>query len=123
MEWFLQIFLPIFITQVLVVIIPIIGRRLENRPEWKRIKQEMADKKEQVETCKNNLVNIACSKLAWEEKQKMIDFYKEELTKLKDEITKLNKELPEKQKENIKLNVSEIISAVDKLTPTKKGGK
>ena len=29
----------------------------------------------------------------------------------------------EKEKENIKLNVSEIISAVDKLTPTKKGGK
>lgn len=116
--------LPFFITQLLIILVPIIGRHLENKPEWKRIKQEIEDKKNQVETCKNNLVNIACSKLAWEEKQKMIDFYKEELTKLKNEIVKLNKELPAKQRENIKLNVSEIINAVEKITPTsKKGGK
>lgn len=107
--------LTILITQFLVIIVPIICRLVENRPEIKRIKQQIADKKEQIETNKNALINICYSNLEWQLKQPLIDFYKDELNKLKAEIIKLNDELPKRQRENIKLNVSEILTAVEKL--------
>lgn len=118
MEWFLQIFLPIFITQLMIIIptiINVVGRHLENKPEWKRIKQQIEDKKKQLETHKQAVNNVCVSKLAWSLKQPLFEFYKEEMLKLKDEIIRLNNQLPEKQRESIKLNVSELISVIEKI--------
>lgn len=108
-------FLAFVITQALIVIVPVVIFRIENRPEIKRIKQQIADKKEQIENNKNMLVQICCSKLTNEQKQTMIDYHTAELNKLKKEILKLNEKLPKRQQETIKLNVSEILEAVSKF--------
>ena len=113
-------FLAFVITQALIVIVPVAIFRIENRPEIKRIKQQIEDKKSQIENNKNMLVQICCSNMEQGIKQAMIDYHKNELNKLKKEILELNEKLPKRQQEAIKLNVSEILEAVSKFK--KEGG-